>query len=107
MRNWAEENNPEILTMRGLTRNDFADLKSPWAITREEEDYLDETMGLIAETIDQDSTVYTMFNLLVLASPSQKAVPSIAENPLLKEIQIGIILLMYRYLATKAGKHKL
>ena len=61
-------------------------------------------MRCIAETIDLDSTVYTLFNLFVLASPSQKAVPSIAVGPPLIEIQKEIMLLMYRYLASKAGK---
>ena len=90
--------------MRGLSKADFADFVSPWAINIADEEFFAETMCCIAETIDFDSTVFTLFNLLVMVSPPQKTVPHIAGNHRLKEIQTETVLYMYRYLTSKAGK---
>ena len=104
---WAQANAPGLLTMRGVRKSDCAFLASPWAARMEDEDLFDATMTSVAEIIGNDSALYTLYSLLVLASPPVVAAPNIADNPKLKEIQASLTLLMYRYLATKAGSHKL
>ena len=106
MDDWAKVNAPELLELRGLTKSDCSDLISPWAMTREQEDFFDATMSCLAETIDQDNTISTLFKLLVLVSTSKEARPGIAEHPKLMEVETELVLIMYRYLVSKAGGHK-
>ena len=106
MDDWAKVNAPEMFELRGLTKSDYADLTSPWAITRQQEEFFDATMSCLAETIHQDKIVRRLFQLLILVSPSKDMLPGIAGHPLLIEIETELLIIMYRYLVSKAGGHK-
>ena len=84
---WAKQNAPVLLEVRALNKTDCADLTSPWATTIAEEMFFDATMTCLAETIDQDNVVSTLFKLLVLISPSLQLLPGIAGHPQLIEIE--------------------
>jgi len=74
---------------------------SPWAVRREDEEFLICTLGLLGRLVGQDTKLGTLFCALVLLTPGANLSHRARNDAILKKLQNDVALLMFRYLKKK------
>ena len=79
----------------------FSLFQSPWAQTRQDEEYFSHVLTRLGEMVKDDVKLGTLYLTLVLATPSSEASEETQANPLLETVQQEVRLLIFRYLRNK------
>jgi len=74
---------------------------SPWAVRREDEEFLISTLGLLGRLVGQDTKLGTLFCALVLLTPGSNLSQRARNDAILKKLQNDVALLIFRYLKKK------
>merc|ERR1719233_203194 len=86
--------------IKGLGMDDMAHFNSPWALTRQDEDYFRDTVTQLGHLICPDMSLCAMYHTLIMCSHNMFTREQDKE---IKSVQSKTWLLLYRYLASKVG----
>ena len=97
-----KEKVPKIETLKGIPIESYDIMISPWATSKEDEEYFKETLDRFEELIDYDPIVAKLMTFLVIFSPQQEGI-SHEESVELKQYQSKLTMIIYNHLLSKPG----
>jgi len=86
--------------IKGLGLDDMVHYNSPWALSRQDEDFFRQTASQLGNLICPDVSLCSMYHTLIMCSYNMFTREQDKE---IKSVQNKTWLLMYRYLASKVG----